>query len=311
MNVERCLALWLCLIVRASLPAVGNERAPIEHARFARYCEGPVFDYEGNLFISHGNSSVAKISPDGRVTPWLEVENPNGHKVLPDGTHLLCVRGAILHLAADATILGKASMMCKRVPLRSPNDITLSPRGGFYFTDPGGSRSSPIGTVHFVDTEGETHLVAHGLRVPNGLVVSRDGQKLYVAETVPNRVLWFAIQPNGMLGEAHVFADLPSKPGVKAEPDGLALDERGNLYVAHLGMSSVQVLSPAGKLLDTLAAGNYDASNLVFGGPQQSQLFITGSVGHRSNSAGRVYRLELVGVRGVSALLPRNVTRKK
>jgi gluconolactonase len=102
-----------------------------------------------------------------------------------------------------------------------------------------------------------------------------------------------------------VFAGLPSKEGVAAEPDGLALDSEGNLYVAHLGMSAVEVLDPQGKLLRSLPAGNYDASNLVFGGPRLDRLLITGSVGHRSNTAGRVYRLDLEGVRGVSSLLQR------
>jgi len=299
-NPPRC---WLLLF--STIPVFSFARAdeprPIEHARFDEYCEGPVFDYDGNLFVSHGKSSVAKITPAGRVTRWLEAENPNGHKVLPDGTHLLCIRDAVLHLAADASILRRASTQCNGAELRAPNDITLSPRGGFYFTDPGGSRTAPIGTIHYVDTKWNTQLAANGLWVPNGL----DGRKLYVAETVPNRILWFDVKPGGMLGEINVFARLPSKPGAQAEPDGLAVDTRGNLYVAHLGMSSVQILSPDANLLLTLAAGNYDASNLVFGGPRMDRLYVTGSSGHRSNSPGRVYRLDLPGVAGAASLLPR------
>ena len=297
------LALYLMISV-LSLTAA-DEPQPIEYARFDAYTEGPVFDYDGNLFVSHGKSSVAKITPDGRVTPWLEAERPNGHKVLPDGTHLLCVRGAVLHLARNATILRKASTECNGVPLRAPNDITLAPRGGFYFTDPGGSRTALIGTVHYVDAKGKTHLVANGLWVPNGLVLSPNGRKLYVAETVPNRVLWFEVKRDGMLGVINVFATLPSNPEGQAEPDGLAVDANGNLYVAHLGMSSVQVLNPEGRPIRTLPAGNYDASNLVFGGPRLNQLFVTGSTGHRSDTPGCVFRLDSIGVTGVSSLLPR------
>jgi hypothetical protein len=36
----------------------------------------------------------------------------------------------------------------------------------------------------------------------------------------------------------------------------------------------------------------------VFGGKDLDQLFITGSVGYRSNTEGRVYRLDLMGVKG-------------
>ena len=120
---------------------------------------------------------------------------------------------------------------------------------------------------------------------------------LYVAETVPNRILWFSIKPDGKLGPINVLCDLPSKPVVTAEPDGLAVDSAGNLYVAHLGMTSVQVIAPSGKLIRTLPAGNFDASNLAFGGPHLSDLYITGSIGHRTNSPGRVFKLPLDAVR--------------
>lgn len=288
-----------------SSSATATEPQPTEFARFDAFTEGPVFDYEGNLFVSHGKSFVSKIAPDGTTSVWMTTDNPNGHKILPDGSHLLCIKGAVLHLAADGINVLNKITQCRGKPLRQPNDLTLASDGGFYFTDPGGSRDAPIGTVHYVDTQGAVHLAADGLRVPNGLVLSRDGSRLYVAETVTNRVLRFPVKQNGMLGESAVFAELPSKPNVTPEPDGLAIDTNGNVYVAHLGMSSVQVLNPQGQLIRTLPAGNYDASNLVFGGKDRNQLFVTGSIGHRSNSAGRVYRIDLPDVRGVSSLLPR------
>jgi sugar lactone lactonase YvrE len=77
------------------------------------------------------------------------------------------------------------------------------------------------------------------------------------------------------------------------------------LYVAHLGTSTVKVLAPDGSPLRSLQAGNYDASNLVFGGKNLNELYVTGSTGHRSNTPGRVYRLRLSGAKGVSSLLPR------
>jgi gluconolactonase len=280
--------------------------APAEVLQLATFSEGPVFDYDGNLFVSHG-PYITKLTPEGVSSVWLEAEGPNGHKVLPDGTHLVCEprRHVVLHVSAAGEILGNASSECDGNPLRAPNDLTLDPRGGFYFTDPGGSREAPVGTVHYVDAQGVTHLAAGGLSLPNGIVLRPDGATLLVSETVPNRVLEFPVVAPGELGPMRVFADLPSKEGVAAEPDGMALDSEGNLYVAHLNMSAVEVLDRQGKLLRSLPGGNYDVSNLVFGGPGLSRLFITGSVGSRVDTAGRVYSLDLDGVQGVSSLLPR------
>ncbi|MFN3323310.1 MAG: SMP-30/gluconolactonase/LRE family protein [Bryobacteraceae bacterium] len=279
---------------------------PVEFLKVERYSEGPVFDYEGNFFVTDLDR-VVRRSPDGTVTPWGELEDANGHKVLPDGTHLVCAprQRAVVHLDASGKFLGYASNECNGQPLRAPNDLTLAPFGGFYFSDPGGSRQAPVGTVHYVDPQGKTHLAAGGMWVPNGLVLSPDAATLYVAETVPNRILKFRVLEGGKLGPVEIFANLPSRPDADVGPDGLAVDTKGNLYVAHLGMSAVQVLSPAGKLLRTLPGGNYDVSNLVFWGPELNELYISGAIGHRSKAPGRVYRLTLPGVRGVSSLLER------
>ncbi len=274
---------------------------PVEVARTRTFTEGPVFDRDGSLFFTH-NEGIAKLTPKGELLDWVKDAEPgfNGHKILPDGTHLVCAskKGAIWHMAPDGKFLGVAASKCDGKPLRAPNDITLDDHGGYYFTDPGGSREAPIGTLHYVDPRGTTHLCQGGMRVPNGLVIDFRRKVLYLAETVPNRILRFRVLAPGRLGEMEVFATLPGREGHDATPDGLAIDATGNVYVAHLGTSHVLVLNSKGELTQTLPGGNYDVSNLAFGGPKLGQLFITGSIGHRSKAEGRVYRLDLEGVRG-------------
>jgi len=303
MNRRRFVRVGLAAAVAA---AAQDSQAPVEFARSNEFSEGPVFDYEGNLFFTHGRF-VTRVTPDGSSALWATTTGANGHKVLPDGNHLVCVTGdkAIVLFDPQGKVIRAASTECEGAPLRAPNDLTLDQRGGFYFTDPGGSRDKPIGTVHYVDSSGVTHLVAGGMWVPNGLVLSQDGRTLFVAETLPNRIVRFAVDGQGKLGPLEEFAQLPFRAGHQPEPDGMALDTNGNLYVAHLGTSTVKVLAPDGSPLRTLRAGNYDASNLVFGGKNLDELYVTGSTGHRSNTSGRVYRLKLTGVKGVSSLRPR------
>ena len=254
------------------------------------YCEGVVFDHDGNGYTSHGDR-ITKFSPDGaQVSVWAVTGAPNGHKVLADGTHLVCdaSRHAVLHLTADGQPLDHAASACGGRPLRGPNDLTLDPRGGFYFTDPGGSgRETPIGTVHYVDPQGECHLVAEGLAFPNGIVLRPDGKTLLVAESQKNRVLAYPVQSPGKLGPMKVFAELPQKQGdqIDNQPDGMCLDAAGNLYVAHYGMRQVQVLDPRGKLIRRYPGGNLTTSNVAFGGPRGDQLYVTGGLGRRRGVA--------------------------
>jgi gluconolactonase len=241
----------------------------------------------------------------GQGTTWADTGAPNGHKVLADGTHLVCdaSRHAVLHLSADGRILGNASDSCAGKPLRGPNDLCLDPAGGFYFTDPGDSSDvNPIGTVHYVDPKGVTHLIDDGLAFPNGIVLTPGRDILYVAESKQNRVLKYVLDGPGKVKRKSVFANLPEMTGeqIDNQPDGMCLDEKGNLYVAHYGMRQVQVLNPKGELIARYPGGNLTTSNVAFGGPNMDQLFVTGGLGGESGG-GALFRLDL-GVKGLVIL---------
>ena len=288
-----------------------NDVKPVELFRVPAYCEGVVFGHEGNGYISHARS-ITKFSLDGKHEVWAETGAPNGHKVLADGTHLVCYAShpAVLHLSAEGKQLEPASKECNGKPLRGPNDLSLdTPNGGFYFTDPGGSGSdNPIGTVHYVDADRKTRLLDDGLAFPNGIVLTADGKKLYVAESQKNRVLAYDVTGPGAVSERQVFAMLPEKDmaagQIDNQPDGMCLDAAGNLYVAHYGMRQVQVLNPQGELIARYNGGNITTSNVAFGGPNLDQLFVTGGL-DKEGSAGGLFRLDL-GVKGLRILPKKN-----
>jgi gluconolactonase len=304
------LLLALLLLPAVLLPDLPSQTAvtPVKIAEVPGYCEGIVFDRAGLAYVSdtqHGN--IYTVTSDGKTAVWASTPAPNGHKILADGTHLVCDKGAVLHLDANGKRLTDASSECDGKPLRVPNDLTIDPKGGFYFTDPGGSDvKNPIGTVHYVDPKGKTHRIADGLAFPNGIVLRPDGKTLLVGESGHNRVLSFDVLSPGKLGPRKVFATLPSKQGDQIDnaPDGMALDEAGNLFVAHYGMHTVQVLSPEGKLLRSYPGGNLTTSNVAFAGPDMDQLYITGALADEKASKGALWRLDLKGVRGLKLLRP-------
>jgi gluconolactonase len=82
----------------------------------------------------------------------------------------------------------------------------------------------------------------------------------------------------------------------------MALDESGNLYVAHYGMGQVQVFDPQGKFRASLSTGAVFTSNVAFAGPQVNQLFVTGSIGPTEQTTGLLVRLDLPWVKGLRIL---------
>jgi gluconolactonase len=230
---------------------------PVELFTVPHYCEGVVFDHQGRGYVSEG-ATIVQFTLDGQHRDWAKTGAPNGHKILADGAHLICDAGqhAVLRLSADGQPLEPAAAQCAERPIRGPNDLTLdTPHGGFYFSDPGeSSKERPIGAVYYVDAAGKvTPAVPDGLAFPNGIVLTPDGKKLYLAESQRNRVLVYEVQSPGKLGPARVFAELPTKDPalgqIDNQPDGMCLDAAGNLYVAHYGMQQVQVLDRIGKLI--------------------------------------------------------------
>jgi gluconolactonase len=298
-----------CASTRQVLPA-SEAVKPVVVTRVPSYSEGVVFGHDGKAYVSVCNSGyIAKIDvSSGKAEEFARTPVPNGHKILADGKHLVCdgPSHAVLLLSKNGEPMGRASDNCEGHPLRAPNDLTLdTANSGFYFSDPGGSgKATPIGTVHYVDSAGVTHLVDSGMAFPNGIVLTPDGKRLYVDESQYNRVWVYDVVGPGKVANKRVFANLPAKAGdqIDNQPDGMCLDEAGNLYVAHYGMHQVQVLSPAGELIRRYETGMMTTSNVAFGGPRHDQLFVTGAFAGEKGSEGGLVRLDL-GVKG-QVILP-------
>ncbi len=302
-------AFSLVLVLPGTILAAGlppdTAIKPVEVVRTNDYSEGVVVDHEGNLYFSHGEI-ITKVYATGpkKTDIWAKTGAPNGHKILADGTHLICdaSQHAVLHLDDEARELAPESVMSDGKTLRGPNDLTLdTASGGVYFTDPGeSSLEKPIGTVHYIDSKRITHTVAIGLAFPNGIVLRPGGKELLVGESKKNRILAFPVLAPGKLGEPKVLVDLPSKGEGQTDnqPDGIALDAEGNLFVAHYGMRQVQVISPEGKILRRYPGGNLTTSNVAFAGPKMDQLYVTGG------EPGALFRLDL-GVKGLTILPPK------
>lgn len=263
------------------------------------FCEGPVVDRDGALFISSPPGGyVLKGSDGGDFVPWAEAPRCNGHKILPNGEHILCHGDHMLRLDADGNILDAAAEGfvegedgAPGHQIRWPNDVTLDHDGGFYFTE----SIRQEGAVIHVDADGHMRIVARDIDFANGLALTADGSQLLVAESYRNRIVTVGLDGPGVAaGSPQLFAELPEHDDGETlvVPDGIALDAQGRLWVAHYGMRSVHVLSTSGELLATYDAGMLATSNLCFAG---GSVYVTGGIA--APGAGLLTRLD-VGVDG-------------
>jgi len=166
----------------------------------------------------------------------------------------------------------------------SPNDVVVKSNGDLYFTDPpyglvknvnDPAKEIPFQGVYRVSAaDGKVTLLTSEVTRPNGIAFSPDEKILYVASSDPQMAIWmsYLVKADGTLGEGKVLLDVTSMVGKKKGlPDGLKVDQRGNLWAT--GPGGVLIISPAGKHLGTLATGEATA-NCAWGG-DGSTLYIT------------------------------------
>lgn len=261
----------------------------------AYYCEGPAVDEDGKLFFTDIAGQCIKYFAEGNEYIWSKGRKPNGQAIEKNGNHLICDSqlGAVLKYDRKGKLVGKVSpTFIDGIQVICPNDITLDPEGGFFFTD----SIRYNGAIYHIDKKGRAKSLLTSVDFPNGIVHDRDLNILYVAESYKNRILRLDLnKKTDDVAFFSVFANLPQNPNNPITgnlPDGMKLDSAKRLWIAHYGMQALQVLSEKGDLLATYNTEIPLTSNLCF---HDKAVWVTGGTGEPG--PGRVVKME-VGIEG-------------
>lgn len=157
------------------------------------------------------------------------------------------------------------------------NDVIVSSKNEIFFTDQGQtSMVDQTGRVYRLSPDGRLDiLVSNGIS-PNGLVLSPDERFLYVAMTRSNEVWRLPLHADGSTSKVGVFFRSFGNAG----PDGLAIDEEGNLFICHPSLGSVFVVDKHGIPKARIESGSegINLTNCTFGGPEGKTILITDSL---------------------------------
>jgi gluconolactonase len=277
--------------------------------------EGPIVNDDGSVLVSEiANGRISRVWPDGAVETFAETGGgPNGLARLPDGRILVCQNGGsqfavrpwpfdidgsvplflpagapdepvtpqlqIIRVDGETHTLTTTftSISGDELPLARPSDICVDAQGGFYVTD-GFSvqgRSRSITGVLYGTPDGQLREIVYPLELPNGVALSPDGSKLYVAETRTRRIWEFEVLGPGRLGTARSLATVPSGgPMNFGGADGLCVAADGTIIVATVGTGGVTAISPDGRLLGAIVADDPMTTNVALSHDGRS-LFIT------------------------------------
>lgn len=283
-----------------------------------RFPEGPVAMADGSVIVVEMQAGViTRVRSDGSTETVAEPGGgPNGLAVGPEGKLFCCNNGgsfAFLDMGGITfphqpnsgweggrieridIATGAVEVLytaCDGRPLRSPNDLVFDAHGGFWFTDHGiaEERANDRSGVFYAQPDGSSiREVLFPLDFPNGVGLSPEGDRLYVAETISGRVWWWAVTgpgevelvPGVLPHGGQLLAGLPDLQAL----DSLAVDGEGHVCVGTLVRGGITRISPDGAEREFFGADDLLPTNIAFGGEDRRTAWITQS------GSGRLARL--------------------
>jgi gluconolactonase len=173
------------------------------------------------------------------------------------------------------------------------NDAVAHKNGTIYVTDPGYfAEPEPMhNRIYRVAPDGNVSVAEEFENVPrpNGVALSPDQTLLYVgferpAAGIKPYIEKYYVREDGALAEHSKLVELD----MDSSPDGIEVDQGGNLYVAN--KAGVTVFKSDGKKLGNVAVP--EPTGVAFGGDDLKTLYIT-------TSKGKIYSLK-VNVPGIN-----------
>jgi DNA-binding beta-propeller fold protein YncE len=270
------------------------------NASFFRPYEVAVDGSGGNIYVSDtDNNTIRKITPDGVVTTFAGSPGSFGSDdgqgsaasfISPEGVatdrsgnvyvadsgnytiRKITPSGVVSTLAGLAGNAGNRNGTGNVARFAGPSGVACDRTGNIYVFDSGQSPDSGFVTaVRKISPEGVVTTLASGVggaSSPTGVAIDGDGN-VYVAGTSARNIL--KISPMGMVttigGMPGLSASSTDGTGSVArfiDPQGVAVDGSGNIYVCDSGSNKIRIGRPA--LADT---ATIDSGTGPFGATRQ------------------------------------------
>lgn len=260
------------------------------------YTDGPIWDAkqnvvffttplgEGGLYRMREDGSAMKVRDGSRALMQI----PIGNTVDKSGTLYTFEASRVMRggQSADAgapSIFAAAYTDTTGIdggagtrPFDTLNDGVVGPGGTMYVTDPGYYGNPIANHIFRITPDGRVRIVEafEDVPRPNGIALSPDQKLLYVGFSQPQQgiapfVRKYYVGADGTLGEHGKFVDIQP---LDSEPDGIEVDQSGNLYVAI--KQGILVLKSDGTKIGTIAVPE-QPTGMAFGGKDLRTLFIT------------------------------------
>jgi sugar lactone lactonase YvrE len=238
-----------------------------------------------------------------RVLQTFQIEGHLGAAApAAGGGYVLAAGPGFLHVDDAGTVRELAQPEAGRTDVRM-NDGACDPQGRFWAGTMAYDEAPGAGCLYRLELDGSCTQVLTGLTISNGIGWSPDGTTMYLADSGTRDVDAFDFDPvTGDLGRRRTVVHVTT---ANAVPDGLTVDDNGDIWVALWNGGALVRYHPEGLPLATVPLPVSRPTSCAFGGNGGGTLFVTTSreglddaALARQPDAGRLLRLDHPGVTG-------------
>ena len=226
------------------------------------------------LFVDLTGGVVFRYGQSGAKLSSFSVGQEVGAVVPRRGGGLvLAVRDGVAVASENGKRFELAAPVEREIAGNRMNDAKCDPAGRLFAGTTAFDFSPHSAALYRVEPDWSFEPVVRDVTQSNGIAWSPDGSRIYFIDSATQSVDVFDYDVGtGSAGGRRRLVTIDPAHGI---PDGMTVDNRGNLWVACFGGAAVRCFSPEGEQLGEVLFPVSQVTSCAFGGPGLADLFVT------------------------------------
>ncbi len=157
------------------------------------------------------------------------------------------------------------------IPTNRFNDAKVDRYGNLWVGSMDDGETTATGSLYRIDGNLVVSREDTDYYITNGPTFSADGEFLYHTDSALKKIYRFRLSVTGIT-DKQLFIELGPEHG---HPDGMTVDNKGDLWVCEYGGWGISKFDSAGKLVEKIEMPVSNVTSCTFGGDSADTLFIT------------------------------------
>lgn len=209
------------------------------------------------------------------------------------------LQSGFVELTLDPVICKPIADPEPHLPGNRMNDATVDKFGRIWAGTMDCEIRNVTGSLYCLDTRHTVIQQDSGYLITNGPAFGAEHECMYHTDTGRSVVYRFDLSTDGNISGKREFLKFPDEWGT---PDGMTVDARGGVWIAHWGGNRVSRFNPDGTLDRYISLPASQITNCVFGGVNLDRLFVTSAAEGKLDEplAGSLFEVDPQGARGIA-----------